>query len=363
MKEALFYERLDGNRVLCTLCSQWCKIKEGKPGVCGVRINLCGTLYTLVDSRVIARHIDPIEKKPLFHFYPGSRAYSIATVGCNFRCFFCQNWDIAQYPKRARLHTSEVKKEEPEVLSTLLDETVPGERLTPSQIVESAVASGSKTIAYTYTEPTVFYELAYETAKLAARKGLKNIFITNGYITREALTAIKPYLHAANIDLKGFTERFYKKTCGANLKPVLDSIKSYKEAGIWIEITTLIIPNHNDSEEELRQIAEFIKGVGEDIPWHVSQFYPTYKLTNQPRTPPATLRKAREIGLEAGLRYVYEGNVPGSGTESTYCYSCNKLLIERYGFSISKNEVRDSRCPDCGAEIDGVGLSMQDKLM
>jgi pyruvate formate lyase activating enzyme len=356
VKEASFYERLDDNKVLCTLCSHFCEIKEGKRGVCGVRINHGGKLYTLVYDGVITRNVEPIEKKPLFHFYPGSSAYSIATVGCNFRCFYCQNFEISQYPKGIHWHEKVKESGEPEPVCPILEETIPREKVTPEQIVESAISSGCETIAYTYTEPTIFYELAFDTAKLAAQKGLKNIFVTNGYITKEALTGIKPYLHAANIDLKGFNERFYQKICGANLQPVLDSIKNYKELGIWIEVTTLIIPNHNDSDEELRQLAEFIKCVGAEIPWHVSQFYPTYKLIDQPRTPISTLRKARDIGLSAGLRYVYEGNVPGEGGESTYCYNCKQVIIERYGFSILKNHIKNSKCPYCGKYIDGVGF-------
>ncbi len=357
MKEASFYKRLDDDRVLCTLCNHFCEIREGRRGVCGVRINHRGKLYTLVYDRIVARNLDPIEKKPLFHFYPGSRAYSIATAGCNFRCFYCQNFEISQYPKGIHRHEKVVESGETEPICPILEDIIPGESLTPEQIVESAISSGCQTIAFTYTEPTIFYELAYDTAKLASQMGLKNIFVTNGYITNEALTAIKPYLHAANIDLKGFNERFYKKICGANLQPVLDSIRAHKEVGIWIEVTTLIIPNHNDSEEELRKIAEFIKDVGVEIPWHVSQFYPAYKLIDQPSTPVATLRRAREIGLSAGLRYVYEGNVPGEGGESTYCYNCKEVLIERYGFSMLKNHIKDSQCPYCNSQIDGVGLT------
>ena len=315
-----------------------------------------GKLYTLVYDRVIARNLDPIEKKPLFHFYPGSRAYSIATVGCNFRCFYCQNYEISQYPKGIHEHEKVINSEEAEPICPMLEDTIAGETVTPKQIVESAISSGCQTIAYTYTQPTIFYELAYDTAKLASQKGLKNIFVTNGHISNEALTLIRPYLHAANIDLKGFNDSFYKRIYGANLQPVLDSIRAYKELGIWIEVTTLIVPNHNDSDEELRQIAEFIRGIGVEIPWHVSQFYPAYKLIDQPRTPVATLRKARDIGLSAGLRYVFEGNVPGEGGESTYCYNCNEVLIERYGFSTLKSHIKNSRCPYCSSQIDGVGL-------
>ena len=332
----MFYEKRDENKVQCGLCSHRCIIKDGKRGICGVRENRNSTLYTLVYDKIVSQNVDPIEKKPIFHLYPGSTSFSIATVGCNFRCQHCQNYQISQMPKD--------------------EKTILGNRVTPEEIVESAKIAGCKSIAYTYTEPTIFYELAYETARLATEQGIKNVFVTNGYITPEALTAIQPYLHAANIDLKAFNDRFYRKICSAKLQPVLDSIRLYKKLGIWIEITTLIIPTYNDSDDELRNIAEFIKDVGEDIPWHVTQFYSTYKLLGQPRTPIKTLSRAREIGLNAGLKYVYEGNVPGRGGESTYCYNCQELLIQRYGYSILQNNIISSQCPKCNAKIDGIGL-------
>lgn len=336
MKEAMFYEKIGDHRVQCHLCAHRCKIADGKRGICGVRENRDGTLYTLTYDKVVSQHIDPIEKKPLFNFYPGSRSYSIATVGCNFRCLHCQNYEISQMPRD--------------------DGMIMGEKIDPEDIVEAAKDYECKSISYTYTEPTIFYELAYDTARLATEEGIKNVFVTNGYITEEALTAIQPYLHAANIDLKSFSEEHYKRVCGAKMQPVLEAIKAYKKLGIWIEITTLIIPNYNDSEDELRRIADFIGEVGVDIPWHVTQFYPTYKLLDQPRTPVSILRKARQIGLEAGLRYVYEGNVPGEGGENTYCYNCKELLIQRFGYQILKYLLKDSRCPYCGVMIDGVGL-------
>ncbi|MBI4457237.1 MAG: AmmeMemoRadiSam system radical SAM enzyme [Acidobacteria bacterium] len=360
MREALFYEKLAGDRVRCTLCSHFCSIGEGRPGVCGVRVNHGGQLYTLVHDRVVSREIDPIEKKPLFHFYPGARAYSVATVGCNFRCFFCQNYEIAQYPKRAHRHKAEVLWGDLQPIRSRFEGGIPGEKVTPEQIVQAAKASGCEVIAYTYTEPTVFFELAYDTARCATKEGLKNVFVTNGYIGAEALLTIRPYLHAANIDLKGFTDEFYKKICGARLQPVLDSIRRYKELGIWIEVTTLVIPGCNDSDRELRQIAQFLKSVGDDIPWHISQFYPAYKMVDTPRTPVSTLRKARKIGLDVGLRYVYLGNVPGEVGESSYCYQCERVLISRYGLSVLESYMEDSQCPDCGARIDGVGLAGRD---
>ena len=335
MKEAMFYEKLDDKVVKCNLCSHRCSgIADSKRGICGVRENRDGKLYSLVYGRVAARSVDPIEKKPLFNFLPGSRSYSIATVGCNFRCDNCQNFDISQLPKERGI--------------------IVGQDVSPEMIVSSAKRNNCESIAYTYSEPTIFFEYAYDIAKLASKEGIKNVFVTNGYITPEALREISPYLDAANIDLKSFSDEFYRKNCGARLKPVLDSIRLYKSLGIWTEITTLIIPSLNDSEEELRKIAEFIKEVGEETPWHITQFYPTYKLIDQPRTPVTTLRKARQIGLEAGLRYVYEGNVPGENGENTYCHNCGKLLIRRFGYSIQENKIKNSACTYCGTKIDGV---------
>jgi pyruvate formate lyase activating enzyme len=234
--------------------------------------------------------------------------------------------------------------------------TILGQDVSPEEIVVAAKRNNCESIAYTYTEPTIFFEYAYDTAKLASKEGIKNIFVTNGYITEEALVEMKPYLDAANIDLKSLSEEFYRKNCGARLKPVLDSIRLHKSFGIWIEITTLIIPTLNDSEGELRKIAGFIKEVGEEIPWQISQFYPTYRLLELPRTPIATLRRAREIGLEVGLRHVYEGNVPGEAGENTYCHKCGKLLIRRYGYQILENKIKNSACSYCDAKIDGVNM-------
>jgi pyruvate formate lyase activating enzyme len=334
MKQAMFQETKEDKKVLCGLCSHRCLIAPGHRGICAVRENRDGTLVSLVYDRIIARNIDPIEKKPLFHFLPGSLSFSLATPGCNFRCKHCQNADISQLPRDG-------------------GGMVPGEPVLPAEIVEAALRRHCASISYTYTEPTVFFELAYDTAKLARKAGLKNVFVTNGYITPEALREISPFLDAANIDLKGFTDDFYKKVCGARLQPVLDSIRLYKELGIWIEITTLVIPGHNDSENELRQIAQFVRSVGVDVPWHVSRFHPTYQLMDQPVTPVKTLKRARQIGLDAGLRYVYEGNIPGEG-EETVCWSCAKTLMKRYGFTVEENHIKDGKCGYCGAKMDGV---------
>ena len=291
-------------------------------------------MYSLVYGKSIAENVDPIEKKPLFHFLPGSKSFSIATAGCNFRCLHCQNYDISQMPRTR--------------------DVIIGKNLSPEDIVALAKQTGCKSISYTYTEPTIYFEYAYDIAKRAAQEGLKNVFVTNGYITDGPLREISPYLDAANIDLKAFTEGFYKKICGARLQPVLDAIRLYRELNIWIELTTLIIPTHNDSPHELEQIASFIRELGPDIPWHITAYHPTYRLTDQPRTPVKTLIQAREIGLRMGLRYVYIGNVTGEQGENTYCYNCGELLIERCGFSVRKNRLRSGHCPECRVQIAGV---------
>ena len=332
MKEALFYQKLEEGKIKCNLCSHRCVISSGKRGICGVRENRDGVLYSLVYGKVVTNNIDPVEKKPLFHFYPGSKSYSIATAGCNFRCLHCQNWQISQ----------------------LKDGEIIGEEFTPEEIVEDAVSSECESIAYTYTEPTIFYEYAFDTAKIARKKGLKNIFITNGYISEEALKEISSYLDAANIDLKSMSDSFYKKVCNARLKPVLNSIKLYYTLGIWEEITTLIIPGYNDSPEELKEIARFIREKDKSIPWHVSRFFPAYKLVNVPPTPLKTLEKAVKIGKQAGLKYVYQGNV-GEG-ENTFCPNCGKLLIKRTGFNTIENKVKNGSCPYCGSAITGIGM-------
>ncbi len=337
MKEAMFYEKVGEKKVRCGLCRFRCLIGDGGRGICAVRENRGGTLYSLVYGKAVAEHVDPIEKKPLYHFLPGSTSYSVATVGCNFRCLHCQNYSISQSP-RDRI-------------------SIAGFELAPEAIVAKALATGCRSISYTYTEPTIFYEYAYDTAVLAHAAGLKNVFVTNGYITPEALAHIRPYLDAANIDLKGFSEKFYQEVVHAMLHEVLDSIVEYKRQGVWVELTTLIIPGWNDADDELQGIARFIaEKAGVETPWHVTQFYPTYKLTDRPATPVSTLRRARQIGLAAGLRYVYEGNVPGEGGENTWCPSCGNLLIQRFGFSIGENRIREGKCPGCGVVVDGVDM-------
>ncbi len=337
MSEAMLYEVRAENKVRCNLCNHQCRIREGKRGICGVRENRSGKLNSLVYGKIIAEHIDPIEKKPLFNFLPGSKAFSIGTVGCNFHCKHCQNFDISQYP---HAHGGKII----------------GEDRTPEQIVRSAKATGCKSIAYTYTEPSIFYEFAYDTAVLAHRQGIKNIFVSNGYMSAEATRQIAPHLDAINIDLKAFTDKFYKEVCGARLTPVLETIQRMKALAVWVEVTTLIIPGLNDAEDELREIARFVKSVDHEVPWHVTAFYPTYQLMDRPPTPLATLRRAREIGMEEGLRYVYEGNVPGEAGENTDCYECGAVVIERSGLGFIRTRLHDGKCPKCGNTIDGVGM-------
>lgn len=334
MREAFFYEKLKDGKVKCHLCPHECTIGEGKRGICGVRENKNGILYSLNYGKLVAENLDPIEKKPLFHFLPGSLSYSIATVGCNLRCLHCQNSEISQF--RA--------------------EIIPGKERTPQEALEIALNYGAKSISYTYTEPTIFFEFAYELAKLAHNKGLKNNFVTNGYANREAWEKIAPYLGGANIDLKSFRDNFYRKICGAQLKPVLESITLLKALGVWIEVTTLIIPTLNDSEEELRDIARFIASLDKSIPWHVTAFYPHYKLTQFPPTPATKLFRAREIGLEEGLKYVYVGNILGGEGENTYCSGCGSLLIRRRGFSVAKLALTEGKCRKCGKVLEGVFL-------
>jgi pyruvate formate lyase activating enzyme len=335
---AYLYKSLNEKKVKCNLCNHRCVIKNGRRGICGVRENQEGTLKTLVYGKLIANHIDPIEKKPLFHFMPGSLSYSIATVGCNFKCLFCQNADISQMPSD---HNG----------------MITGDLYTPEEVVDAAVKGNCKSIAYTYTEPTIYFEFAFDTAKLAHAKGIKNVFVTNGYMTSEALQMISPYLDAANVDLKAFNASFYKNAVKARLEPVKETLKRMKSLGIFVEVTTLLIPGLNDDKHELEMLAEFlVKSLGPETPWHISRFHPTYKLLDRPSTPLESLIMAREIGIKSGLKYVYTGNVPGENGEKTFCYKCNNILIDRWGFYVRENLIENGKCPHCGAHIDGVEL-------
>lgn len=332
---AMLWDALPDGRVRCHLCAFRCILRPSTRGVCRVRENRDGALVTLVYGRAVAEEIDPIEKKPLFHFLPGTASYSIATVGCNFRCQFCQNWEISQIVRDAQLI---VRRELP-----------------PEVVVAKARETGCASIAYTYTEPTIFFEYAYETARLARQAGLRNVFVTNGYETPEAIEAIAPFLDAANVDLKAFSDEYYRRVCGARLQPVLDTLRLMVRLGIWVEVTTLLVPGLNDSEEELRELTSFIAGeLGPDVPWHVSRFFPAYKMADHAVTPAESIRRALRIGREAGLRYVYGGNLPLSeGQEDTACPNCHRVVIERAGVWLRANHLRDGRCPDCGTPIPG----------
>ncbi len=332
MKDAMLWSPGEGGKAVCALCSHRCVIAPSKYGVCGVRQNVDGRLQTYAYGEVIAAHVDPIEKKPLYHFYPGSKAFSVATVGCNFRCSFCQNWEISQPGQKGR--------------------GTGGTRLSPEGIVREARAAGCRSVSYTYTEPTIFFEYAFDTAKLAHDAGLANSFVTNGYITREALEIIRPWLDAANVDLKAFKDETYKKVCGARLAPVLDAIGLMKSMGIWVEVTTLVVPGLNDGDEELTAIARFIAGVDVDMPWHISRFHPDFQLTDTPPTPVGTLRRALALGQAEGLHHCYVGNISGE-SEDTRCPHCGEAVILRQGFFVTRNKIVGSRCPVCGQSIAG----------
>lgn len=338
MHEAMLYTKEEDNLAACHLCRHGCRIAEGNSGICNVRENREGTLYTIFYGKLIAMSVDPIEKKPLFHYHPSSSAFSIAMPGCNFQCPFCQNWQISQY---GRADTGRVA----------------GPEVSPAEVVNQAKAHNCRSISYTYTEPTIFFEYAYDTAKLAKAEGLGNNFVTNGYMTRNAIDTILPYLDAANVDLKAFRKDTYRKVMKAQLDGVLDSIRYMKQQGIWLEVTTLVVPGMNDDEAEIRDIATFIVETGRDIPWHISAFYPHYKYADHNPTEYTTLKRAYEIGKEVGLRYVYMGNVPGDKSESTFCYKCNKMLIGRRGYFITENHITEkSTCPECNSPIDGIGM-------
>jgi len=333
VKEAVLYKKLKDKKVRCNLCNHRCLISPGKRGICFVRENKNGSLYSLVYGIALAANIDPIEKKPLFHFQPGTESFSIATAGCNFRCEFCQNWNISQITKGPK----------GEII---------GEKLSPNEIVKKAKRTGCASIAYTYTEPTIFFEYAQDTAKLAKKEGITNVFVTNGYQTPETIKEMAKFVDAANIDLKSFSEKFYQKVCGAKLKPVLDSIKLMHKAGIWVEVTTLVVPKQNDSKKELTQIAQFIAKINKSIPWHISRFHPDYKMLDAFPTPIETLEMAYDIGKKAGLKYVYLGNIITETKENTYCPKCNNLAIRRVGYSTEILGVdKKGMCRECRGDL------------
>jgi len=340
LHEAMLYEKLDGQKVRCCLCGHECTIAAGKYGLCRVRQNVAGALKTHSYGALVAMNVDPIEKKPLFHFLPGSTSLSIATAGCNFQCEFCQNWQISQSPRDGS--------------------AAGGQEVIPSQVVSAAVSHNCQSISYTYTEPTIFFEMAYDTAKLAHEQGLLNCFVSNGFMTPLAVKTIAPYLDAINVDLKAFRDETYRKIMKASLEPVLRCLKALVAAGVWVEVTTLVVPGMNDSADELRRIAEFISSeLSPAVPWHVSRFHGDYKMTSAPTTPIETLMLACSVGREEGLKYVYCGNVPGEGDESTRCPSCGEMLISRMGFHVRANHLRDGACYRCGEKLEGIWSTQQ----
>ena len=333
LKEAMLYEARDGED-LCRLCAHRCRIVDGARGKCGVRLNREGRLYSIVYGKLIAHGVDPIEKKPLYHFLPGTGSFSIATAGCNFFCDFCQNWQISQMSHD--------------------DGRIYGEDFTPETVVAQARAAGCASIAYTYTEPTVFFEFTYDCGLLAHDEGLKNVFVTNGYQTPETIETMAGVIDAANVDLKAMTDEFYQNRCGARLAPVLKAIELMHGAGIFLEITTLLIPGENDSEGEIAETAGFIASVSADIPWHISRFHPQYKQTGKDWTPADTIFSAVEMGRQAGLKYIYPGNLPAGELEHTSCPSCGERVVERSGFASRNVGLAGNRCRACGEELNFV---------
>lgn len=335
MHEAELYTKLPGKKVRCDLCAHLCRLRSGQTGICGVRRNRDGTLYTMVADLVIASHVDPIEKKPFYHVLPGSKSFSLAAPGCNFRCRHCQNHEISQMP--------------------IVQKSLAGRRIKTSELVREALATGCRSMAYTYTEPTIYFELMSATAALAKEQGLLNLMVSNGYLTAAGRRRLRPLIDGANIDLKAWSDSFYRRICGVSgMAPVLETITDFVAHGIWVEVTTLLIPGYNDSSSELKELAAFLVSISPAIPWHVTGFFPTYRLTGVPPTAPETLKKARDIGGDAGLRYVFEGNRPGVGGENSNCHHCGELLVERYGFKVVKNKIINKRCPVCLTEVGGI---------
>jgi len=336
-REAGFWDPDREGAVVCHLCAHGCRIEGGQAGICGVRWNDGGILRSSVHGRLVSANVDPIEKKPLSHYHPGSLSLSVATVGCNMRCLFCQNASISQWrwdPAR----------------------TPPGDPVAPDELVESAVGTGCRSISFTYTEPTLGLEYALEVGPLAAARGVGCVFVTNGFLDERSAAAAAGILDAANVDLKSMRDRTYRRVSKARLAPVLRTIEAWVAAGVWVEVTTLVVPGLNDDPAELREIARFLAGVGPQVPWHISAFHPTYRMTNRPRTPVSTLRRAHEIGREEGLHYVYVGNVWGAEGESTFCAGCDRRLIHRHGYTLLDVDLDGDRCPGCGERLAGVGI-------
>jgi pyruvate formate lyase activating enzyme len=330
IKEGVLFDSLANHKVKCNVCSHRCTIAEGKLGVCRTRQNKNGKIYTLIYNTVSSEAVDPIEKKPLYHFLPGTLSYSLGTIGCNFRCMHCQNWNISQ---------------------VTLEEAWTKE-ITPEEAIRRALATGCKSIAWTYNEPAIWHEYTYDSAVLAKKAGLKTIYVTNGYITPEALRRIAPYLDAFRVDIKSFSDDFYRKICGARLAPVLESTKLAKELGMHVEVITLIIPTKNDSPEEISRIVRWVRdNLGADTPMHFTRFYPMYKMGDIPPTQTEALEMAHDIAKKEGMRFVYTGNVPGHKYENTYCPKCNALLIDRAGFRVSAIKIKEGKCPECGEGV------------
>ncbi|MBC15759.1 MAG: AmmeMemoRadiSam system radical SAM enzyme [Desulfovibrio sp.] len=339
MIEARLWKPLKNDAVQCRLCNHYCVIKPDNRGLCGVRENRSGTLYSLNYDKVASYSMDPVEKKPLYHFQPGSRTFSFATMGCNLSCSFCQNWSLSQPPRT--------------------NGTITGQAIPPEALVDAAVDQDASSISYTYSEPTIFFELMQDTARLAHAHGLKNIMVSNGFMSRECLDELASDIDAINVDLKCFSESFYTEISGARLQPVLDNLIYIKhELGWWQEITTLLIPGKNDSPEELEQLTDFIANkIGTDTPWHISRFHPDYKMDDLPVTNGASLDLAYDMGKRKGLHYVYIGNMPGLNRQHTDCPGCGKEIINRTGFSASQVDIIDGKCRYCGAKVHGVNMS------
>ncbi len=337
LKEAMLVRELGNQTVQCQVCEHACVLRPGAVGICGVRENRDGVLYLAVYGDAVAMHIDPIEKKPLFHFFPGSDALSIGTYGCNLRCSWCQNWELSQVRHPDQISNTRNK------------------HYSPEKLVSIARQRHCQSIAYTYNEPTVFFEYTYDVARLAKEHGIKNVYVSNGYMSLESLKVLTPYLDAINVDLKGFTDAFYTRYTGAHLEPVKRNIEVIaKETDTWIEVTTLVIPELNDSNDELRAVAEWLAGINPEIPWHVSAFHPSYKMLDRPRTPASTLERAYHIGKDAGLKHIYVGNIRDPSKENTYCPACGAQLIERHGYRTRVLWHSPGACPSCGAKIAGV---------
>jgi pyruvate formate lyase activating enzyme len=334
VKEALFYRQGRERAVLCGLCSHHCVIEDGRRGLCGVRENRGGILYSLNYGKIAAEHLDPVEKKPLFHLLPGSLTYSLATVGCNFSCLHCQNHTLSQSGTQV--------------------EQFPHAQRTPAQIVETALRAGAGSLSFTYSEPTVFYEFAADCCRLAHDNGLKTIFVSNGYMSRSAATALCDLVDGINIDVKAYSEKFYHQICGGRLAQVLDNVRYFFDHGVWVEVTTLVIPGLNDSDEELGAIARFLATIDHQLPWHVSAFRPIFQMLDRPATPPMKLHSARDIGQSAGLKHVYTGNIPGSGGENTCCPGCGNTVIKRRGYMIVEHLMKQGNCPACDTKVAGV---------